>query len=704
MFYRIAYDEPGRLRIRAGKWVFNDIQARGVACELLQIDDVSSVVVRVANGSVLVEYSKIRPQQTRQKILDYISSLDSECLPENPEDVTCDLAAINNAFIFSLLRTVAIRYFKKIFLPHKLRLVWTVFNSLSYIKEGLRAFKKRKLTVEMLDATAITTALISGHVETAGQVMFLLGISDILADYTHARTRNALRKNLSICVEKVWLVQDNEQEIEVPIENIQIGDKIRVRAGSVVPIDGFVVSGLAELNEATMTGESELVPKTLGNSVHAGTVVEEGSIVVQTTSKVGQSRIDSIVDLVDNSQSTKSLAQSKAEKLADSVVPLSLGLFLADLLLTRSVQRALSVLMVDYSCAIKLSTPIAVMSAMREATNHNIVAKGGKFLEAFAAADTIVFDKTGTLTNAKPEVHSVVSLGDYSEDDILRIAACLEEHYPHSMARAICRAADERNLQHKEELHNHVEYIVAHGIVSAVNGRRVVLGSAHFVFEDELVEKPQNLDSKIAEKNDAGSVVYMAIDGVLEGAIIVEDPIREEAFEVVRTLRDLGFARIVMLTGDSENCAKKVASELNLDDYYSQVLPEDKSSYVQRMKEEGHVVAFVGDGINDSPALACADVSIALSDASEIARSVADVSVLDTSLKPLIELRKLTVALTNRVKSSYNFIIRFNTMLILLGLSGILSPEKAATLHNLSTIALSAKNTTPLLKPHNNKL
>ena len=688
MYYKISYDKPSRLRVVAGKWIFDDATARGISIALRDIKGVSAVHVRPNNGSVCIEYAD---KSARREILSYLDDLDVRDLPEAESDVESELSALDNAFLFELAQSFIIQAAKSALLPLKIRKIWTVANALPYIAAGLKSLRAKKLAVEVLDATAITTSLLTDHVKTAGQVMFLLGISDILANHTQARTRHALRQNLAICAEKVWLVAGQDQEIEVPIEQVEIGDKIRVRQGSVIPIDGEVYQGEAEVNEATMTGESDLVAKFEGSVVHAGTVVESGSIIITVSAKVGQSRIDTIVDMVENSQSLKSNAQSKAEKLADNVVPFSLGLFLLDLALTRSVQRALSVLMVDYSCAIKLSTPIAVMSAMREATANNIVAKGGKFLEKFAEADTILFDKTGTLTNASPKVSRIYEFGDLNQDEILKIAACLEEHYPHSVARAIVAAAEAKNLVHRDELHSDVEYIVAHGIASTVNGKRVVLGSAHFVFDDEGVKRPKTIDAS------AGSLVYMAINDALIGAIEIEDPLRSEAKEVIGLLRKVGFTNIVMLTGDSENCASKVAQELDLDGYFSQVLPEDKAKYVEKVKAEGHVCAFVGDGINDSPALASADVSVAMSDASDIAKNVADVTILNSDLKSLITLKNLSRALTKRISNSYNFIVNFNTTLILLGLAGVLTPEKAATLHNLSTVALSAKNTTPLL-------
>ncbi len=688
MFYKISYDKPRRLRAVVGKWIFDESTARGVSVELRKIEGVDKAYIRPRNGSILVIYSC---HSARLEALNLLDSLDVYNLPSTEEDAESDLSTLDNDFWFDIAGAIASRVAKSALLPLKTRQLWTAFNAIPYVMDAVKALRSHKLPVEVLDATAIGTALLTGHTKTAGQVMFLLGISDIMAQHTQARTRNALRQNLSICAEKVWLV-DGDTETEVPIEKVEIGDKIRVRQGSVIPIDGEIFEGSAEVNEATMTGESDLAPKFEGSYVHAGTVVESGSIVVVVKAKAGQSRIDSIVDMVENSQSLKSRAQSKAELLADKVVPFSLGLFLLDLVLTRSVQRALSVLMVDYSCAIKLSTPIAVMSAMREATSHNIVAKGGKFLEKFAESDTILFDKTGTLTKACPKVSRVLTFGSLDENDILKFAACLEEHYPHSVARAIVSAAEDANLVHRNELHSDIEYIVAHGIASTVEGKRVVLGSAHFVFEDEGVKKPSDIEKTL------GSLVYLAIDGVLEGAIEVEDPLRENAKDVIKNLREVGFSNIVMLTGDSENCAKRVAEKLDLDGYFAQVLPEDKAKYVEEMKRKGHVCSFVGDGINDSPALACADVSVAMSDASDIARSVADVTVLNSDLNSLITLKKLSVALTRRISNSYEFIVKFNTMLILLGLSGVLSPEKAATLHNLSTVALSAKNTTALLK------
>lgn len=695
MYFRIAYDKPGRLRTQSGKWIFDAEEGRGIASAILEIDGVTRAEAREANGSIVIEYSK---KTARAKIIKLIEQLDVKNLPTKADDVDLELAQLDNNFWLSLGNLVFWRYLRRFVLPYPLRLAFTVANAAWYVKEGLKVLKEGRLGVEVLDATAITTSLLTGHMSTAGQVMFLLKVSDIIADYTQARTRSALRQNLSLFAEKVWLVRGKGQDIEIPIEDVKIGDHLRVRSGSLIPIDGKVIEGMGAVNESSMTGESALVAKEKNDTVHAGTVVEEGDLVIEATALVGQSRIDAIVDMVENNQAVKSSAQSKAEALADSIVPISLGLFIADLLITRSVQRALSVLMVDYSCAIKLAMPLAVMSAMREGTQNDAVIKGGKFLENFAEADTIVFDKTGTLTNARPEVRKVVSLGSRTEDRILQVAACLEEHYPHSMARAIVRGAQARGLDHKHELHTELEYIVAHGIASKVEGKRVVLGSAHFLFDDEKVPKPKDLEEKVFAGSEGCSVVFMAIDGQLEGAILIEDPLRSDAKQVVKKLRDAGFTNIVMLTGDSENCAKRVAKELKLDGYFAQVLPEDKANYVEKMKAEGHKVVMVGDGINDSPALAAADVSVAMSDASDIARNVADITLLNASLDSLITVRELSCKLNKRIAWSYDFIVRFNTLLIILGIAGVLSPDLAATLHNASTVALSAANTRPLLE------
>ncbi len=698
MLFTIVHDRPTRMRLRCGKWMFDDEEARGCEGLLRGVPGVRSVVIRPANGSILVEHDG----SAREAVIRAVRDLDVLDLPRSANAADDDLGELDNRFQIQLAETVGWRLLRRVLMPTPLKNLTTALRAIGFVYRGIRVLARGRLGVEVLDATAISVALSQRSFSTASTVMFLLHISDLLNEYTEARARASLRQNLSMFAQTVWLVRDGE-EVEVPIEQVAAGDLVRVRTGALVPLDGTVVEGEAEVNEASMTGESALVHKRAGSSAFAGTVVDDGSILLRCTARPGQSRIDAIVDMVENSQELKAGAQSRAEYLADTMVPFSLGVFLLTLLVTRDIQRAMSVLMVDYSCAIKLSAPIAVMSAVREGTRHGIVVKGGKFLESLAHVDTVVFDKTGTLTNARPQVEQVISLGvDGAEggmgaDEVLRLAACLEEHFPHSLARAIVREATERGLSHRHELHAEVEYIVAHGIASTVNGKRARIGSAHFIFEDEGVPKPAGLDELVSRRAPGASAVYLALDGRLVGVICVEDPLRPEAADVIAALRERGVGSVVMLTGDSENCACVVASKLGIDAYHSQVLPEDKASYVEELKRQGHVAAMVGDGINDSPALAAADVSIALSDASDIARSVADISVLDASLASLIPARDLAVRLMGRIEASYRFIVTFNSALIVLGLVGVLPAAPAATLHNASTVLVAASNTRPLL-------
>lgn len=694
MHYQIVHELPGRLRFRCGKWVFDSEEVLGVTEYLSELSGVSSVSIRLSNGSILVEHDG----SAEALVLSALDKLDIDELPRATVSNHADLSLIDNNFQLSLIKTVGFRYLRKLLLPLPFERAYTLFQSVKFLINAIKALSQLELNVDVLDATAIGVSLLRRDFTTASSVMFMLKIADILADYTEQHTRYALRNNLAVMAESVWLVGEDGTEIEVAIDEVKLGDTIRVRTGSMIPLDGSVVDGLAEVNEASMTGESSLVNKHTGSTVHAGTVIDEGSILIKTTSLASHSRIDQIVDLVEYSQERKASAQSKAEKLADSIVPLSLGLFIAVLALTRNVTKAVSVLMVDYSCAIKLSMPVAVMSAMKETTDLNFVAKGGKYLETLASADAIVFDKTGTLTNASPAVEKVISFDGMDEDEILRLAACLEEHFPHSMARAIVKSASEKGLCHKDEEHSEVEYIVAHGIASKVDGKKVRLGSAHFIFDDEGVRKPEGIDERVHKEAPAASTVFMSVDGELVGVICISDPLRPESKDVVKGLRERGFKRIVMLTGDSENAARVVAEDLGIDDYMAQVLPEDKSSYIQRLKAEGYSVAMVGDGINDSPALAEADVSIALDDASDIARNVADISIQGDSLETLLIAKDLSTELLKRIDTSYKFIMSLNSALIALGIVGVLQPTASALLHNGSTVAIGLANTRPLLK------
>ena len=692
MQYQIVHDRPGRIRFRCGKWIFAEDEANGVIAQLKAIEGVDEVQYRESNGGFLVLFRG----DARADIIQAMDSLDVMHLPVAGADDASSAEALDNRFQLQIATLILRRVARRLLLPPQVRAVLTVLRALRYGKEGLSALAHGRLSVEVLDMTAIWMSIFQRDFGTAGLVMFLLRISDLMTEYTRARSDLALRQNLAIVAETVWVEHDGI-EVEVPIEDITVGDMVRVRSGSLVPLDGTVVSGVAELNEASMTGESALVHKTPGSTVFAGTAVDEGSVLIRVDAQAGDSRLDGIVELVENSTDRKALVQSRAERLADGVVPISLGLFFLRWAMTRNLAQAMSVLMVDYSCAIKLSTPVAVMSAMREATRREIVVKGGKYLEALAKADTIVFDKTGTLTNACPEVVKIIEFNGWEEDEILRTAACLEEHFPHSMARAIVRSAEERGLLHAEENHAEVEYIVAHGIVTSIDGKRACVGSAHFVFEDEGVARPAGLIERLEVEAPTASTVFLAVDGMLRGALCISDPLRLESKEVVDALRARGFERVVMLTGDSENCARTIGRKLGLDEWRSQVLPEDKAAYVEELKRRGHTVLMVGDGINDSPALAAADVSIALSDASDIARSVADIAVLNASLTALLTMRDIAVRLMRRINDSYAFIVSFNTALIILGFVGILPASVGAMLHNGSTAAIVARNMRPLL-------
>lgn len=546
----------------------------------------------------------------------------------------------------------------------------------------------------MLDGASISACLIQKNYNTAGTVMFLLSVSGLLEDYTRARTRAALTDSLAIKADQVWLAGKDADTL-IPMSQLQVDDCIRVRTGSVIPVDGQITEGEAYINEASMTGEPLAVMKSAGASVFAGTVVEEGSVVIKVRKLSSDTKISKIIELIDNSENLKAGVQSKAERLADSIVPYSFLAFGLTLLFTRNVTKAVSVLMVDYSCAIKLSTPIAVISAIKEAADDDVTVKGGKYLEEYALADSIVFDKTGTLTNAEPVLEKVIALGDYSEAETLKIAACLEEHFPHSVARAIVKGAADRDIDHAEE-HAEVQYIVAHGISTTLHGKRAIIGSRHFVCEDEGIEITDEQQAEIDEKSGACSVVYLAVGNKLTGALCISDPPRPEAEEAVKQLKEAGITNIIMLTGDSAKAAEITAQKLGISDFRAQVLPEDKHRYVEQLKEQGHRVIMVGDGINDAPALAAANVSVAMSDASDIAKETADITVRGADLTQLAAIRQLSEKLMHRINSNYRFILLFNSVLLLSGAFGLLQPSASALLHNASTMAICAKSMTPL--------
>ena len=606
---------------------------------------------------------------------------------------------IDNKFKQDLMILTAKHFAFKMFLPSCFRVPITIFRSLKYIKKALKSLLDCKVNVDVLDGASITSCLLQRNFKTAGTVMFLLSVSGLLEDYTHARTKAVLTDSLAIKTDKVWLVT-KDGDVLIPIDDLSIGDNIRVQTGKVIPIDGTVVSGDANVNESSMTGEPLPAHKQEGNSVFAGTVVEEGSLVIKVRELASNTKISKIIDLINDSENLKAGVQSHAERLADRIVPFSFLGFFAVLSFTRNITKAVSLLMVDYSCAIKLSTPIAVISAIKEAADNKITIKGGKYLEAFANADTIVFDKTGTLTNAEPTLEKVISFSEYSEDDILRIAECLEEHFPHSVANAVVIAAAQRGLSHIEE-HTQVNYIVAHGISTTLHGKRAVIGSKHFVVEDENVEITQEQQEKINEKSSACSVLYLSVGGELIGVLCISDPPRKEAKKAIELLKSHGIKNVVMLTGDSFKAAKATAEMLGITEYKYQVLPEQKHGYVERLKSDGNKVIMVVDGINDTPALAAADVSVAMSDASDIARETADITITNSEITELVRIRILSELLMRRINKNYRFIIGFNSALMLSGLIGIITPSLLALLYNASTMLICAKSMSPLIDDEN---
>lgn len=602
---------------------------------------------------------------------------------------------LNNYYKEKLINRVVLRVGNKLFVPLPIRAGITIVRSFKYIWEGIRTLAKGKIEVPVLDATAIGVSILRNDTATAGSIMFLLGIGEILEEWTHKKSVDDLARSMSLNIGKVWLVKDG-QEILVPSDEIEAGDNVRIRVGNVIPFDGEVVSGEAMVNQASMTGESMPVRKCESAIVYAGTVIEEGEITISVRSTNGGSKYENIVHMIEESEKLKSSVESKASHLADQLVPYSLAGTALTYLFTRNVTKALSILMVDYSCALKLSMPLSVLSAINEAGTYSATVKGGKYMEAIAEADTIVFDKTGTLTKAEPTVKQVVSFNGLGEDELLRIAACLEEHFPHSMAKAVVGAARNKNLVH-EEMHSKVEYIVAHGISSQIEGRKVIIGSYHFVFEDEKCIIPDDKKELFDGLPDEYSRLYMAIENELAAVICIEDPIREEAADIIKKLKEAGIKKAVMMTGDSERTAKAVAAKIGVDEYYSEVLPEDKAKFVEKEKSLGHKVIMVGDGINDSPALSASDVGIAISDGAELAREIADVTVEGNDLYELVALKHISNALMKRIHKNYRMIMGINSTLIVLGVAGIIPPTTSALLHNTSTIAISLKSLEKLI-------
>lgn len=601
---------------------------------------------------------------------------------------------LNREFEDKLVMKVLLRFASKSFLPAPIRAGMTIIRSVRYISAGLKSLLNGKLSVSVLDATAVTVSLVRGDFSTASSVMFMLGLGELLEDWTHKKSVSDLAGAMSLNVDKVWL--KNGEETLVSVSDVKEGDRIIVRTGNMIPLDGKVVEGEAAVNQASMTGEALPVRKVCGSYAYAGTVVEEGECVIEVEKVSGGGRYDRIVKMIEESEKLKSTAEDKASRLADRLVPYTLGGTVLTYLLTRNVTKTLAVLMVDFSCALKLSMPIAVLSAMRECNQYNISVKGGKFLEAAAKADTIVFDKTGTLTYAQPKVAKIVTFGNRAENDMLRLAACLEEHYPHSLANAVVEEAKARGLNH-EEYHSKVEYVVAHGISSTVENRKVVIGSYHFVFEDENCRIPDGDEQKFADISDEYSHLYLAVSGVLTAVICISDPLRKEAKDAIKALHALGVKNVVMMTGDNEKTAAAVAREVGVDEYHAEVLPEDKAKFIREEKTAGRTVIMIGDGVNDTPALSEADVGIAINTGAAIAKEIADITISSEDLFEIVKLRELASALTKRIDRNYRFIVGFNFMLIVLGVAGFIQPTTSAMLHNMSTLGISLKSMTNLL-------
>lgn len=687
----VLHESKGRIRVRMAQKHMSILQADILEVYLKRTDGVVDAKVYDLTCDAVIFYKE---KSDRADIISALASFSYEkCGNLTVEHSS---RALNREFSDKLFFTLVRRCVNKFVFPVWLRTVITLFRSVKYIKAGLKCLIKGKIQVPVLDMTAIVVSLIRGDFATAGSIMFLLGIGDILDEWTHKKSVADLAGAMSINVDRVWLEGEDGNTL-VPVGDVKVGDRIVVHTGNMIPLDGKVVSGEALINQSSITGEPLPVRRSSGGYVYAGTVVEEGDCVIRVEKVTGDGRYDRIVHMIEDSEKLKSETEDHASHLADKLVPYSLGATALIWLLTRNVTKALAVLMVDFSCALKLSMPVTVLSAMKEASAHKISVKGGKFLEAISSAETVVFDKTGTLTKAEPKVAEIVCFGGSDEEEMLKLAACLEEHYPHSMAKAVVAEAASRGLNH-EERHSKVEYIVAHGISSSVDGKKVIIGSQHFVFEDEKCVVPDGDLDKFNALKAEYSHLYLAVSGVLAAVICIEDPLRAEAKQIITELKNLGIKHIVMMTGDNEKTACSVARAVGIDEYYSEVLPEDKAAFVRSEHEKGHKVIMLGDGVNDSPALSQADVGIAISDGAAIAREVADIMIGSDDLYSLVTLKRLSDALMTRIHSNYRKIIGFNLMLIILGVAGILPPATSALLHNALTLEISVKGMTNLLK------
>ena len=690
MKFIVKHEINGRLRIHVVQKRMTYTEADTLSWFLSNQKNVTDVKVYERTADAVICYVG-----TREEVLNLLKEFSYENT-KLPEHVAAGSGReLNAVYQEKLVMKTVLHYGSKLFLPMPVRAVITSVKSVKYIWHGIRCLMHGKIEVPVLDATAISVSVFRRDYATAGSVMFLLGIGEIIEEWTHKKSVGDLARSMSLNVNKVWLKR-NEQEILVKSSDIEPGDHVVIRMGNVIPFDGEVVTGEGMVNQASLTGESLPVRRSVGQSVFAGTVLEEGEIEVLVKAVSGSTRFEKIVTMIEDSEKLKSSVEGKAEHLADRLVPYTLLGTGAVWLLTRNITKTLSVLMVDFSCALKLAMPITVLSAIREAGENNITVKGGKFLEAVADADTIVFDKTGTLTKATPTVKEIVAFSEYSENDLLRIAACLEEHFPHSMAKAVVDAAKERHLSH-EEMHSKVEYVVAHGISSSIDNRKVLIGSSHFIFEDEGCTIPSEYQDRYDSLKPEYSHLYLAIEKQLVAVICIEDPLREEATEMVRDLKKAGIRKVVMMTGDSERTAAAIAKRVGVDEYYAEVLPEDKANFVEKEKAEGRKVIMIGDGINDSPALSAADAGIAISDGAEIAREIADITIAADDLREVVTLKLLANAMMKRIHKNYRNIVGINSGLILLGVTGIVQPTVSALLHNASTLMISLRSMKNLL-------
>lgn len=687
----IKYDTPGRIRFRGNYESFSEFEALNLKKLLEEQPFIYGAEASHKNGGILVYYI----DGFREKVIDFLKNLNNNDINYLPSESELEALALTKQFKKDILKVVAKAFLMR-FLPLPIRKITALLRYSDYFDEGIRSLLNLKLNVSVLDATSIGVSMFRNDYGTASSIMNLLEISSIMEDYTKKKAVNDFSRGLSVNLDRVWIKNDDNEEIDIPMEDLKINDKVIVRTGGLIPVDGKIIEGEAYINESSMTGEMVSDLKQKGSSVYAGTTLEDGNIVVEVSGLKDETRISKIVNMIENSESLKANIQGRAEEMADRLVPFSfLGAGLT-WLITRNPLKVLSVLLVDYSCALKLAVPISIISAMREASKYKTLIKGGKYLEQLATADTIVFDKTGTLTVATPRVKKVIPFGDLSREEVLRTAACLEEHFPHSVAKAIVKQASDEDLYHRE-FHADVEYVVAHGIASKIGNDRAVIGSKHFVLEDEKIPISKEEENLIEEMGEKYSLIYMAIGGKLSGIICIEDPIREEAKEVISDLKSLGIKKVVMLTGDSEKPAKETAEKLGITEYRSQVLPEFKADFIKKLKEEGRTVVMVGDGVNDSPALAASDVSISMNESSDIAREVSDVVLLTPDLRSIVTLRELSEKLFFKIHKNYRDIVGFNSLLISLGLIGLLPPATSALLHNISTVAISLRSTMPCL-------